>query len=76
VRHYNDPFSTLYNTDAQTFSDAGVLLVLFMENYDINRKGYHDTKDTLANINLDYAAALAAITMETVARTASRVPSS
>ena len=44
----------LYNTDGQIFSDAGVPVVLFMENYDINRKGYHDTHDTLENIDLDY----------------------
>ena len=27
-----------------------------MENYDINRAGYHDTHDTMANIDLDYGA--------------------
>jgi hypothetical protein len=43
-------------------------VVLFMENYDINRSGYHDTKDTLENIDLDYGAAFAAIAIETVAR--------
>jgi len=32
--------------------------------------GYHDTHDTMANIDLDYGAALAAITIETVARVA------
>ena len=41
-----------------------------MENYDINRVGYHDTHDTLTNIDLDYGSAVAAITIETVARTA------
>ena len=46
--------STLYNTDGQIFSDAGVPVVLFMENYDINRSGYHDTHDTVENIDLDY----------------------
>ena len=51
--------SALYNTDGQIFSDAGVPVVLFMENYDINRQGYHDTHDTMANIDLDYGAALA-----------------
>jgi len=40
------------------------------ENYDINRSGYHDTKDTLENIDLDYGAAFAAIAIETVARIA------
>ena len=64
--------SALYNTDGQIFSDAGVPVVLFMENYDINRQGYHDTHDTLANIDLDYGAALSAIAIETVARAASR----
>jgi hypothetical protein len=41
-----------------------------MENYDISRKGYHDTHDTLENIDLDYCAALTAIAIETVADTA------
>ena len=48
--------SALYNTDGQIFSDAGVPVVLFMENYDINRQGYHDTHDTMENIDLDYGA--------------------
>ena len=39
-----------------------------MENYDINRTGYHDTKDTMENIDLDYGAAVAAIAIESVAR--------
>jgi hypothetical protein len=39
-----------------------------MENYDINRTGYHDTHDTMANIDLDYGAALTAIAIESVAR--------
>ncbi len=63
--------SALYNTDGQIFSDAGVPVVLFMENYDINRQGYHDTHDTMENIDLDYGAALSAICIETVARAAS-----
>jgi hypothetical protein len=61
------PASSLYNTDAQIFSDAGIPVVLFMENYDINRSGYHDTHDTMQNIDLDYGAALAAIAIESVA---------
>src|SRR5262249_1390502 len=47
----------------------GSALVL-MENYDINRSGYHDTHDTMANIDLDYGAAFAAIVIEAVARAA------
>ena len=69
-----DPRSTLYNTDGQIFSDAGVPVVLFMENYDIDRHGYHDTHDTMANIDLDYGAALAAIVIESVARAACEKP--
>ncbi len=71
VRTQYNPHSSLFNTDGQIFSDTGVPVVLFMENYDINRSGYHDTKDTLENIDLDYGAALAAIAIETVARFAS-----
>jgi hypothetical protein len=70
IRTSYNPHSSLYNTDGQIFSDTGVPVVLFMENYDINRTGYHDTKDTLENIDLDYGAALAAIAIETVARVA------
>lgn len=74
VRPAYDPRSTLYNTDGQIFSDAGVPVVLFMENYDINRTGYHDSHDNMTNIDLDYGAALAAITIETVARAATEKP--
>lgn len=70
VRTSYNPYSSLFNTDGQIFSDVGVPVVLFMENYDINRSGYHDTKDTLENIDLDYGAAFAAIAIETVARVA------
>jgi hypothetical protein len=67
VRTEWEPRSALYNTDGQIFSDVGVPVVLFMENYDISRKGYHDTHDTMENIDLDYCAALTAIAIETVA---------
>jgi hypothetical protein len=70
VRPAYDPRSSLYNTDGQIFADAGVPVVLFMENYDINRHGYHDSQDTMANIDLDYGAAVAAIAIESVARVA------
>ncbi len=70
VRTQYNPHSSLFNTDGQIFSDTGIPVVLFMENYDINRSGYHDTKDTLENIDLDFGAALAAIAIETVARIA------
>jgi hypothetical protein len=74
VRISYDPRSTLYNTDGQIFSDAGIPVVLFMENYDINRSGYHDSHDTMANIDLDYGAAVAAIAIESVARAATEKP--
>lgn len=76
VRPTIDPRSTLFNTDGQIFSDAGVPVVLFMENYDINRHGYHDSHDTMENIDLDYGAAVAAIAIESVARAATEPPPS
>ena len=45
-----------------------------MENYDIDRVGYHDTHDNMKLIDLDYGAALAAITIESVARAATEEP--
>jgi hypothetical protein len=71
VRPDWDPWSMLFNTDGQIFSGTGVPVVLFMEDYDIDRKGCHDSYDTMANIDLDYGSALAAIVIETVARAAS-----
>jgi hypothetical protein len=70
VRTQFNPHSSIFNTDGQIFSDVGLPVVLFMENYDINRTGYHDTKDTMENIDLDYGAAFAAIAIETIARMA------
>ena len=74
IRPHYDPRSTLFNTDGQAFSDFGIPVVLFMENYDINRLGYHDTYDNMTMINLDYGAAFAAITIEAVARAATQKP--
>jgi hypothetical protein len=71
VRIQYNPHNSIFNTDGQIFSDTGVPVVLFMENYDINRSGYHDTRDTMENIDLDYGSAFAAIAIETVARVAS-----
>ncbi|MCX6243439.1 MAG: M28 family peptidase [Bacteroidetes bacterium] len=70
IRSWEDPHSTLYNTDGIIFSDNGIPVILFMENYDIHRKGYHDTHDTMDNIDLDYGAAVSAIAIETVAQLA------
>jgi hypothetical protein len=74
VRNHLDPHSSIFNTDGQIFSDMGIPVVLFMENYDINRTGYHDTHDTMENIDLDYGSAFAAICIETVAMVAA-IPS-
>ena len=70
VRTINNPQSSLFNTDVQIFSDIGAPCILMMENYDIDRTGYHDSFDTLQNIDLDYGAALSAICIETIARVA------
>jgi hypothetical protein len=70
IRTWEDPESTLYNTDGMIFSDTGIPVILFMENYDIDRSGYHDTHDTMENIDLDYGAAVSAIAIETIARLA------
>jgi hypothetical protein len=76
IRITRDMRSSLFNTDGQIFSDTGIPVVLFMENYDINRVGYHDTHDDMSNIDLDYGAAVAAIAIESVARAATvQVPS-
>jgi Peptidase family M28 len=72
VRQPLDARSSLFNTDGQIFSDVGVPVILFMEDYDISRAGYHDTEDTVANIDLDYGAAVAAVAIETVARLAAQ----
>ena len=70
VRPECDPRSTLYNADSKTFSDAGVPTVLLMEDYDADREGYHDSEDTVGNVDLDYGCALAAIAIESAARAA------
>ena len=70
VRTFDNPQSSVFNTDVQIFSDIGAPCILMMEDYDISRKGYHDTHDTVENIDLDYASALSAICIETMARAA------
>jgi len=70
VRTFDNPQSSVFNTDVQIFSDIGAPCILMMEDYDISRTGYHDTHDTVENIDLDYASALSAICIETMARAA------
>ena len=72
VRTFNNPQSSMFNTDVQIFSDIGAPCILMMEDYDMMRTGYHDTHDTIENIDLDYASALSAICIETIARAATR----
>ncbi len=70
VRTFDNPQSSIFNTDVQIFSDIGAPCILMMEDYDISRTGYHDLHDTVENIDLDYASALSAICIETIARAA------
>jgi hypothetical protein len=70
VRTFDNPQSSVFNTDVQIISDIGAPCILMMEDYDISRTGYHDTHDTVENIDLDYASALSAICIETIARAA------
>jgi hypothetical protein len=72
VRTFDNPQSSVFNTDVQIFSDIGAPCILMMEDYDMMRTGYHDTRDTVENIDLDYASALSAICIETIARAATR----
>lgn len=62
------PRSTLYNTDGQIFSDAGIPTLLWMEDYEIDRVGYHDSRDDLSSIDLSYGAAVARVAIEVAAR--------
>lgn len=71
LRKWLDPYSYLYNTDGLIFSSVGYPVVLINEhiNYyeNFGRVGYHDTKDTSALIDFDYAVALSKIAIQTVA---------
>jgi hypothetical protein len=50
IRPHEDSRSTLYNSDGQVFSDAGIPVVLFMEDYDINRSGYRPSREPRLDI--------------------------
>jgi hypothetical protein len=43
---------------------------ILMEDYDIDRSGYHDSRDTMAGTDLHFGAGLAAVAIEAVARAA------
>jgi len=69
-----DPRSYLYNTDGLIFSDAGYPVILFNEHINaaenLSRPGYHDTTDTSARIDWNYAAGITKIAITTAARLA------
>ena len=52
-------------------SETGVPVTLLTEDYEIDRSGYHDSEDTVGNVDLDYGCALASIAIESAARAAS-----
>jgi hypothetical protein len=72
LRTRYDDRSYLYNTDGIIFSENGYPVVLFNEylNYytRLLRAAYHDTNDTSAKVNFDYAVAITKVVVETVAR--------
>ena len=74
LRERFDPRSYLYNTDGLIFADAGYPVVLLNEHLNrlehLDRRGYHDTFDTLENFDTDYAVAIVKVALETVARLA------
>lgn len=54
-----DLHSYLYNTDGLIFAESGFPVVHVsevMSRYQLNRRGYHDTIDTLQNLDVPYAA--------------------
>ena len=59
VRERFDPKSYLYNTDGLVFSDSGYPVILINEHLNalenLNRKGYHDSRDVSALVDWDYA---------------------
>ena len=69
-----DKRSYLYNTDGLIFSDAGFPVILFNEHINaeenMSRQGYHDTHDTSALMDFDYASAITKIAITTAARLA------
>jgi hypothetical protein len=68
----NAPGPTRRHDLPHVIADTAVVIpvVLFMENYDINRTEYHGTHDNMSIIDLDYGSAVAAIAIEGVGRIA------
>jgi len=74
IRDRWDKKSYLYNTDGIIFSQAGFPVILINEHINgyeyIDRRQYHEMTDTIANMDFNYAIALAKTAIETVARVA------
>ena len=71
VRHWQDPYAYLYNTDGVRFVQYGFSCLLFNEhiNYHENfeRVGYHDTLDTVDRIDFEYGQTISQYAIATVA---------
>lgn len=66
----SDLRSYLYNTDGLIFAENGFPVVHFsevMNRYQISRSGYHDSLDTIKNLDVGYAAAIARVAIATAA---------
>lgn len=74
IRSRFDARSYLYNTDGLIFSDAGFPVILLNEhlNYreNLSRPHYHQTTDTTATLDWEYASAIVRVALETAARLA------
>jgi hypothetical protein len=71
IRHWEDPYAYLYNTDGVRFVQYGFSCILFNEhiNYHENfeRDGYHDTLDTVDLIDFEYGQTVSQYAIATVA---------
>lgn len=70
VRPPTDLHSYLYNTDGLIYAEHGFPVLFFnevMNRYRLGRQGYHDSHDTLANIDVPYAAGIARVAIATAA---------
>jgi len=79
LRTRNDERSYLYNTDGLIFSEIGYPVVLLNEHMNarenLEREGYHDTKDRSEILDWEYATVITKVAIATAARVAeSRFP--
>lgn len=78
VRPRKDPRSWLYNTDGILFSDVGYPVLLFNEHLNVQRirhPHYHQSSDTAAHLDYEYATGIAKTAIETALRLAREEPS-